>query len=217
MDLRTRPPASSFDVAVVGGGHAGLEAAAAAARLGLRVVLITLQEAALGRMSCNPAIGGIGKGQLVREVDALGGCMGLLADEAGIQFRLLNTRKGRAVQSPRCQCDRGAYERAARRCMASPTGVRILEGEAVGFLRRSPRPDEERASLARGRRVCGLKLADGGEVSARAVILTTGTFLEGTLHTGLRQRPGGRVGERGVAWLGDALRELGLPTARLKT
>jgi len=205
MDLHTREAASSVDVAVVGGGHAGLEAAAAAARLGLRVVLITLQEAALGRMSCNPAIGGIGKGQLAREVDALGGCMGLLADEAGIQFRLLNTRKGRAVQSPRCQCDRGAYERAAQRALAAQPGVRVLEGEATGFLWRSPR------------RICGLQLADGREVSARAVILTTGTFLEGTLHTGLRQRPGGRAGERGAARLGDALRELGLPTARLKT
>ncbi|TAH35592.1 MAG: tRNA uridine-5-carboxymethylaminomethyl(34) synthesis enzyme MnmG [Planctomycetota bacterium] len=197
-----------FDVLVVGGGHAGLEAAAAAARLGASTALVTLRADAIGRMSCNPAIGGIGKGQLAREVDALGGWMGLLTDAAGIQFRLLNTSKGRAVQSPRAQCDRRAYEQAAQEMARAQENLSIIEGEAVDFLWR---PSEPRQRLA------GLRLADGRELHAPAVILTTGTFLEGVLHTGLSQRAGGRVGEAGARRLGDALRALGLPTARLKT
>ncbi len=197
--------APGFDVVVVGGGHAGLEAAAAAARMGAATALLTLRADAVGRMSCNPAIGGIGKGQLAREVDALGGWMGRITDAAGIQFRMLNTSKGRAVRSPRAQCDRSAYEVGAQALCAEQSGLEIVSGEAVDFLR-----DADGA-------IAGVRLADGSALSARAVVLTTGTFLEGVLHTGLEQRAGGRVGEAGAAPLGAALRALGLPTSRLKT
>jgi tRNA uridine 5-carboxymethylaminomethyl modification enzyme len=194
-----------FDVLVVGGGHAGLEAAAAAARLGANTALITLEAAAIGRMSCNPAIGGVGKGQLVREIDALGGLMARIADQAGIQFRMLNTSKGRAVQSPRAQCSRLDYEVVAQRLLAQQGQVEVIEGEAVDFLWRD------------GNQVDGLRLATGQEIKAPAVILTTGTFLEGLVHTGLQQNHGGRFGEASADGLGDALRRLGLPTGRLKT
>jgi len=197
-------PTTSFDVIVIGGGHAGLEAAAAAARLGADTAMITLEAAAVGRMSCNPAIGGIGKGQLAREVDALGGLMGRITDRAGIQFRLLNTSKGLAVQSPRAQCDRPQYEVVAQELLAEQENLQIVEGEAVDFLWQQER-------------LAGVRLADGRELRAAAVILTTGTFLEGLLHTGLVKKAGGRMGESGAAKLGDALRALGLPTARLKT
>ncbi len=198
--------ADSFDVAVVGGGHAGLEAAAAAARMGARTALLTLRADAIGRMSCNPAIGGIGKGQLAREVDALGGWMGRITDRAGIQFRMLNTSKGRAVRSPRAQCDRGGYERAAQECAASQPNLYVLEGEAAELLRD---PGDGR--------IVGVALASGRMIRARAVVLTTGTFLEGVMHRGLVQTAGGRIGEGGPARLGASLRALGLPTARLKT
>ena len=206
-----------FEVVVVGGGHAGLEAAAAAARLGVPTALVSLDPAALGRMSCNPAIGGIGKGQLAREVDALGGWMGLLADEAGIQFRMLNTRKGRAVRSPRAQCHRLRYERAAQRRTADQAGLTVVGGEAVDLLWRAPRPGDPEAVRRAGRAVDGVLLAGGRELRAGQVVLTTGTFLEGVLHTGEEQQPGGRIGEAGARRLGDALRALGLPTGRLKT
>ena len=199
---------SAFDVVVVGGGHAGLEAAAAAARLGATTALVSLDPDALGRMSCNPAVGGIGKGQLAREVDALDGLMGRAADASAIQFRLLNTRKGLAVQSPRTQNDRARYEVAARALLAEQGGVRVVAGEVVDL-----RFHGEGAA----RRLAAVVLADGRELAARAAVLTTGTFLEGVLHTGRDRREGGRVGERGAAQLGDALRRLGLPTARLKT
>ena len=209
--------AQEWDVLVVGGGHAGIEAAAAAARLGARTALVTLEPDAVGRMSCNPAIGGIGKGQLAREVDALGGLMGRITDAAGIQFRLLNTSKGRAVQSPRAQCERPAYERIAQQLLAEQGGVDVIGGEAVAFLWQAERlPDPLAASESRPA-IRGLRLADGRELPGRAVVLTTGTFLEGVLHTGLEQRAGGRHGEAGAARLGDALRALGLPTARMKT
>ncbi len=195
-----------YDVVVVGGGHAGLEAAAAAARMGAATAIVTLAAAALGRMSCNPAIGGIGKGQLAREVDALGGWMGLLADRAGIQFRQLNTRKGLAVRSPRAQCDRQAYETAARELAAAQENLEVLAGEVVDLLWEGG-----------GRRIAGVLLGNGRRLAAGAVVLTTGTFLEGVLHTGLQTREGGRLGEDGARRLGEALRALGLPTARLKT
>lgn len=200
-----------YEVLVVGGGHAGIEAAAAASRVGARTAMVSLEAGAVGRMSCNPAIGGVGKGQLAREIDALGGVMGLATDRAGIQFRMLNTSKGKAVQSPRAQCDRDGYEVAAQAVLAETASVATIEGEAVGFLWR------EDASQAGGRRIDGLQLADGRELRGDAVILTTGTFLEGLLHTGMEKVAGGRYGEAGAAKLGDALRELGLPTARLKT
>ncbi|MFK5956071.1 MAG: tRNA uridine-5-carboxymethylaminomethyl(34) synthesis enzyme MnmG [Planctomycetota bacterium] len=194
----------SHDVLVIGGGHAGLEAAAVVARLGLQVGLVSLQAKALGRMSCNPAIGGIGKGQLTREIDALGGWMGIITDRAGIQFRMLNTSKGRAVQSPRAQCDREGYERIAQEMVAAQEGLHVIEGEAVDLLWNE-------------KQIRGIRMADGREFAAKAVILTTGTFLEGLLHTGLVKTEGGRFGEAGAAGLGQALRKLGLPTARLKT
>jgi tRNA uridine 5-carboxymethylaminomethyl modification enzyme len=193
-----------FDVIVVGGGHAGTEAASAAARAGARTLLLTLRAGAVGVMSCNPAIGGLGKGHLVREVDALGGIMGLAADAAGIQFRLLNRSKGPAVQGPRAQADRRLYREAVQRMVASQPGLMLLEGEAVDLL-------------VQGGRVAGLRLADGAEVRARAVVLTTGTFLNGVIHVGDRARPGGRVGEPPSKALADRLRGLGLPMARLKT
>ena len=195
-----------MDVVVVGVGHAGLEAAAAAARLGLQVALVTLQAAAVGRMSCNPAIGGIGKGQLAREIDALGGWMGLITDAAGIQFRMLNTSKGRAVQSPRAQCDRKGYERVAQEMVAAQAGLTVVEGEVVDLL-----------WAGAPRRCAGVVLADGRQIAAQAVILTTGTFLNGVLHTGLTTIPGGRAGEAGAARLGASLRALGFPTASMKT
>lgn len=200
-----------YEVLVVGGGHAGIEAAAAASRVGARTAMVSLDAAAVGRMSCNPAIGGVGKGQLAREIDALGGVMGLATDRAGIQFRMLNTSKGKAVQSPRAQCDRDGYEVAAQAVLAETAAVETVAGEAVGFLWRN---DSTQPS---GRRIDGLLLADGRELRGDAVILTTGTFLEGLLHTGMQKVAGGRYGEAGAAKLGDALRELGLPTARLKT
>ena len=196
----------SLDVIVVGGGHAGLEAAAAAARLGAAVGLLCLDPTALARMSCNPAIGGIGKGQLAREIDALGGLMGRITDRAGIQFRMLNRSKGRAVHSPRAQCDREGYETVARELLEAQGGVQLLAGEAVDLLwEESPR------------RCVGVQLADGRCLAAGAVILTTGTFLEGVMYTGLDQEIGGRAGEGDAKPLGEALRRIGLPTARMKT
>jgi tRNA uridine 5-carboxymethylaminomethyl modification enzyme len=197
-----------FEVLVVGGGHAGMEAAAAAARMGAATALVSLDAGAVGRMSCNPAIGGIGKGQLAREVDALGGIMGRVTDAVGIQFRLLNTSKGRAVQSPRAQCDREAYEVEARRLLGQSENLTILEGEAVDLLW---------SGRGETRKISGLQLADGRALRAPAVILTTGTFLEGILHTGSTQEEGGRAGEQGAAAMGETLRGLGLPTGRLKT
>ncbi|MBO86922.1 MAG: tRNA uridine-5-carboxymethylaminomethyl(34) synthesis enzyme MnmG [Deltaproteobacteria bacterium] len=192
---------SIVDVVVLGGGHAGVEAAAAAARLGRRVVLVTLSKQGIGRLSCNPAVGGLAKGCLVREVDALGGVIGRAADRATIQFRRLNTRKGLAVQASRAQVDIHRYPAEAQ---AALEGIHILEAEAVGIV-------VEQA------RCVGLKLADGSVVRARATILTTGTFLGGILHRGHRQEPGGRVGEQVTSALSESLTRHGLRLGRLKT
>ncbi len=193
-----------FDVLVVGGGHAGTEAAQAAARAGARTGLVTLSAAAIGAMSCNPAIGGLGKGHLVREVDAMDGVMGRAADAAGIQFRLLNRSKGPAVQGPRTQADRRLYRAAVQAVTAAREGLTVIEGEAADLL-------------LEGGRAAGLRLADGSEIRARAVVLTTGTFLNGVIHVGDRARPGGRVGEAPSKALAERLCALGLPMGRLKT
>ncbi|MFT7517614.1 MAG: tRNA uridine 5-carboxymethylaminomethyl modification enzyme [Myxococcota bacterium] len=196
---------NEFDVVVVGGGHAGIEAAAAAARRGVRVALLSLSANSIGRMSCNPAIGGIGKGQLTREIDALGGLMGLIADHAGIQFRMLNTSKGRAVQSPRAQCDRDAYEQYAQQLIGEIENICVVEGEAADL------------QLDAELNITGVILSDQRVLSCKAAILTTGTFLEGMLHQGLDSTQGGRVGEGASFPLGKTLERLGVPVARLKT
>jgi tRNA uridine 5-carboxymethylaminomethyl modification enzyme len=192
------------DVIVVGAGHAGCEAAAAAARLGRTVTLVTLDRQTVAQMPCNPAIGGIGKGHLVAEIDALGGLQGWAADRAGIQFKTLNLSRGPAVWGPRAQCDKAVYQRAIRRVVERLSGVSLLEAEAVGLL-------------DRGDRVSGGILGNGERIEARAVILTTGTFLGGLLHTGEEQLPGGRLGERPSTALGSALSGLGLELRRFKT
>ncbi|MBJ2149600.1 tRNA uridine-5-carboxymethylaminomethyl(34) synthesis enzyme MnmG [Paracoccus sp. IB05] len=193
-----------FDVLVVGGGHAGAEAAAAAARIGVRTALVTMRAETIGVMSCNPAIGGLGKGHLVREIDAMDGIMGRAGDMAGIQYRLLNRRKGPAVQGPRTQADRKLYRRAVQSLLAEETCLSVIEGEAAELI-----------TLAG--RVTGLRLADGSEISAAAIVLTTGTFLNGLIHVGDQSRPGGRVGDKASVRLAQQIHDLGLETGRLKT
>lgn len=194
----------SYDVIVIGGGHAGVEAACAAARAGASTALVTLSRDGIGVMSCNPAIGGLGKGHLVREIDALGGVMGMAADRSGIQFRLLNRRKGPAVRGPRTQSDRMLYKRAIHDAIAAQENLSVLEGE-VADLR-----------VVDGT-AAGVVLADGAEIPARAVVLTTGTFLRGVIHIGDVSRPGGRMGDRPSVRLAHRLDDLGLPMGRLKT
>lgn len=193
-----------FDVVVIGGGHAGAEAAHAAARLGARTGLVTLSRAGIGVMSCNPAIGGLGKGHLVREIDALDGVMGRVADKAGIQFRLLNRRKGPAVQGPRAQADRKIYRTAMFAETEAQDGLHIIEGEAVDFVM-------ENGAVA------GVVLDDGSVISSGAVVLTTGTFLRGVIHIGDVARPGGRMGDKPSVRLADRIDSFGLPLGRLKT
>ena len=192
-----------FDVIVVGGGHAGCEAAAAAARLGARVALITQRFASIGAMSCNPSVGGLGKGHLVREIDALDGLMGLVADAAGIQFRMLNRRKGPAVRGPRAQADRKLYAAAMQDAIRSSENLIVIEGEVDDLL------GAERAA--------GVRLGDGREFQAGAVVLTTGTFLRGLIHIGERQIPAGRMGEGPALGLSATLERLGFQLGRLKT
>ena len=193
-----------FDVIVIGGGHAGADAAHAAARMGARTALVTLTHASIGVMSCNPAIGGLGKGHLVREIDALDGIMGRVADAAGIQFRLLNRRKGPAVQGPRTQADRKIYREVIQREIAAQPNLSVIEGEAADFL-------------FEGEAVAGVLLADGSSISAHSVVLTTGTFLRGVIHIGDVSRPGGRMGDKPSVKLAERIDEFGLPLGRLKT
>src|SRR5690349_4720596 len=194
----------SFDVIVVGGGHAGCEAAAAAARTGARVALVTQRFASVGAMSCNPSIGGLGKGHLVREIDALDGLMGRVADAAGIQFRVLNRRKGPAVRGPRAQADRRLYRQAMQAAVQSQPNLEVIEAEVDDLV-------------VNAGAVAGVVLLDGRKISAKAVVLTTGTFLRGLIHRGEETIPAGRVGEKPVLGLSTRLEALGLRLGRLKT
>ena len=233
-----------YDVVVVGAGHAGCEAAMAAARMGLKTALYTLNVDLIAQMSCNPAVGGIAKGHLVREVDALGGIMGEVTDAVGIQFRLLNTSRGPAVWSPRAQCDKQAYRLKMREVLESQANLKIKQAEVADLIaessptssvvsrRSSAEPGSlaslgmtngERSEITENRelktenRVLGIKLRDGRTVGASAVIITTGTFLNGLIHCGEQQYPAGRSGEPPAVLLGEALKNLGLRGCRLKT
>ncbi len=233
------PFTEQFDVVVVGAGHAGCEAAMAAARMGLKTALYTLNVDLIAQMSCNPAVGGIAKGHLVREVDALGGIMGEITDAVGIQFRLLNTSRGPAVWSPRAQCDKQAYRLKMREVLESQPNLKIKQAEVADlivesssqpsalshqqdreghdFSRADGAAAEDPALPAGGHRVLGIKLRDGRTVGAEAVVITTGTFLNGLIHCGEQQYPAGRSGEPPAVLLGEALKRLGLRGCRLKT
>ncbi len=194
----------TFDVVVIGGGHAGIEAALAASRIGASTLLVTMNLDTIGKMPCNPAIGGLAKGQMVREIDALGGEMALAADASGIQFKMLNRKKGPAVWAPRAQADKAAYHAYMKSALERQDRLSLLEDAAAGIL-------------AEGGRVRGVALAGGGTVEARAVVLTGGTFLNGVLHTGGQIRPGGRAGEPPSSGLSESLVSLGFVLGRLKT
>src|SRR5438067_4325299 len=216
-----------YDVVVVGAGHAGCEAAMACARMGLRTALYTLNVDLIAQMSCNPAVGGIAKGHLVREVDALGGVMGEVTDSVGIQFRLLNTSRVPAVWSPRAQCDKQAYRLKMREVLESQPNLKIKQAEVAELIVEeqsavsTPHSASDFANdqqpTASDRTVRGVKLRDGRTVRAGAVIITTGTFLNGLIHCGEQQYPAGRSGEPASVLLGEALKRLGLRECRLKT
>ncbi len=193
-----------FDVVVIGGGHAGCEAAAACARGGARTALVTMSLDAIGQMSCNPAIGGIAKGQLVKEIDALGGIMGILADRTGIQFKVLNRSKGTAVWSPRCQSDKAEYRKAVRSLLEATPGLELIEGVGVELILHE-------------NRVAGLRLLTGEKLSCVALIITTGTFLNGLIHIGERKIQAGRIQEPAATHLSESIRSFGFEMGRLKT
>ena len=197
-------PMTDFDVIVIGGGHAGAEAARVCARGGARTAMVTMDRQAIGRMSCNPAIGGLAKGNLVKEIDALGGLMGEATDRAGIQYKILNRSKGPAVQGPRAQCDRDLYARAVQDILASEPNLTIVEASISSLVHD-------------GRSVTGVVLHDGSTLRAHAVVVTTGTFLRALMHSGEVKTVGGRFGERSAETLSDSLRALGLVLGRLKT
>ncbi len=196
-----------FEIIVIGGGHAGTEAAAVAARMGARVALVSFARDTIGAMSCNPAIGGLGKGHLVREVDAFDGLIARAADDAAVHYRMLNASKGAAVQGPRVQADRKLFKASIQRQLAATPNLTVIEGEAAALLFAS----------GNSRQVAGLALADGSEIAARAVILATGTFLGGKLFRGEERLTGGRIGESSALILAGQIRGAGLPMARLKT
>src|SRR5215203_1140482 len=193
-----------FDVIVIGAGHAGCEAASASARLGAETALITINLDLIGQMSCNPAIGGIAKGHIVREIDALGGIMGRVIDRTGIQFRLLNRSRGPAVQSPRAQADRNLYRTEMRRVLEATPDLHLRQGVVVGLI-------------VENKRVIGVRLQDSRRLGAKAVVVATGTFLNGTIHTGRQTYSAGRAGEPASIELAQALRDHGFPVGRLKT
>src|SRR5467141_672266 len=194
----------SFDVIVIGGGHAGCEAASAAARIGARTALLTLNLDLIGQMSCNPAIGGIGKGHLVREIDALGGIMGRVIDRTGIQFRLLNRSRGPAVQAPRAQADRALYRVEMRRTLEATPNLNLRQGLVTNLI-------------VKGNRVGGVDLQDGRRIGATSIVIATGTFLNGRIHTGRQTYEGGRAGEPAAVEFAEALKRLGFRVGRLKT
>ncbi len=197
-----------YDIIVIGGGHAGCEAAFAAARMGVSTLLLSMNLDHIALMSCNPSIGGLAKGHLVREIDALGGVMGLAADNTGIQFRMLNTSKGPAVRAPRAQCDKARYSRWVKQFLENVENLALRQGTVKRLLWKSD---------GQSPCICGVELETGEQLACRAVIVTTGTFLDGLVHIGDRSVPAGRAGENAAIGLSDSLRELGLTTARLKT
>lgn len=208
--MKQEPNSQVYDVIVIGGGHAGIEASLASARLGCSTLLVTMSRVSIGRMSCNPAIGGIAKGQLVREIDALGGEMGKIADRTGIQFKMLNKSKGPAVWSPRCQNDRDWYADTARKIVSSQENLEILEDSVENIGTSESRTNEKKSIL-------GIQTGEGRFIRCGALVLCAGTFLRGLLHTGSNNQQGGRIGENPSMGISESLRILGFEIGRLKT